>query len=247
MSAHPVTDAFRRDGCAVIEDVLDGAAVERLRVAIIAIPEGEAVRKRRGVYGVRNLLEISDDVRRLAGSAVLRRFVTPILGDAAFAARAIFFDKVPGANWSLGWHQDSVISVTARCAVPGFDAWSRKAGVWQVQPPAEVLGAMMAVRVHLDDCPVDNGALRVIPGSHVHGWLDDEIDDWKARGLVTTCPVRCGGVVLMRPLLLHASPPSRRAGHRRVIHIEYACEELPGELDWNNRVGVGHGGRRRCQ
>jgi hypothetical protein len=72
-----------------------------------------------------------------------------------------------------------VIAAAESRDVPGFLAWGQKAGVWQVQPPPEILAAMVAVRVHLDDCGSENGPLRVIPGSHCHGWLDNEITRWK--------------------------------------------------------------------
>ena len=238
LAAHYAED-FRRDGYFIRDRVVSAAEVERLVAALTAITDGEEVRRRqRSIYGIRNLLEICPAVRKLAGQPHLRQFVTPVLGPDAFAVRAIFFDKVPGANWALGWHQDSVISVAQRCPMDGYTAWSRKAGVWQVQPPAVVLARMVAVRVYLDDCDQDNGPLRVIPRSHCHGWLDDEIEAWKQRGPVVTCTVKRGGVITMCPLTLHASPASRRVGHRRVIHMEYAGEELPGPLDWNNRVGA---------
>ena len=40
----------------------------------------------------------------------------------------------------------------------------------------------------------------------------------------------------MRPLVLHASAAAQSPSHRRVIHIEYASEDLPNGLQWNNRV-----------
>jgi ectoine hydroxylase-related dioxygenase (phytanoyl-CoA dioxygenase family) len=228
--------SFRRDGYYICENVLSPAEVDELRQAIANVPAGDEVRRKRNVYGVRNLLEISQAVRGLAGERRIRQFVVPVLGDHAFAVRAIFFDKVAGANWSLFWHQDNVISVAQRVEVPGYVGWSNKAGVWQVQPPAEVLANMVAVRVHLDDCPATNGPLRVLPGSHCCGWIED-LDAWKSRVPEVTCTVSCGGIVSMCPLTLHASARSEENGHRRVIHIEYAAAELPDGLDWNVRVG----------
>jgi hypothetical protein len=226
-----------REGYSICEGVLSDVEVERLRTAVARIPDGEEVRRKRGVYGVRNLLEICPTALALAGQANIRQFVTPVLGETAFAVRAIYFDKVPGSNWSLFWHQDNAISVVARAEVAGYTGWSNKAGVWQVQPPAQVLAKMLAVRVHLDDCGPENGPLRVLPGSHRFGWLDEQLDDWKRRVPEVICTVRCGGVVTMCPLLLHASAKSVAVGHRRVIHIEYACDDLPEGLEWNNRVG----------
>jgi hypothetical protein len=236
---HPTqyAESFIRDGFSIFEGVLKNGEVERLRSAVASIPDGEEVRRKRSVYGIRNLLEVCPAIRSLAAQPRICRLVTPILGDSAFAARAIFFGKVSDANWALGWHQDSVISVSERHDIAGFSAWSKKAGVWQVQPPSEILANMVAVRIHLDDCGTDNGPLRVIPGSHRHGWLDEEIDSWKERGHEVTCSVARGGVVTICPLILHASSASEAAGHRRVIHIEYASDELPGPLEWNNRIG----------
>ncbi len=202
-----------------------------------SIPDCDAVRRKRNVYGVRNLLDLSPEICRLAALPEIRRLVTPILGEGAFAARALFFDKVPGANWALGWHQDSVIAVAECRDVPGFLAWGQKAGVWQVQPPPEILAAMVAVRVHLDDCGPENGPLRVIPGSHRHGWLDNEISRWKREVEPVTCLVSAGGAVTMCPLILHASSKAVSPRHRRVIHLEYASEELPGGLKWHRRIG----------
>lgn len=227
---------FRENGCSVTEPVLDRDTVERLRTAISAIPDGEEVRRKRNVYGVRNLLENSEPIRRLAASPEVHHFVEPLLGEAAFATRAVFFDKVPDANWTLGWHQDSVISVREKKEVRGFLAWGQKAGVWQVQPPPDILAKMVAVRVHLDDCGPENGPLRVIPGSHRQGWLDDEIPRWKATVPEVVCSVDAGGFVMMCPLLLHASSKAETPSHRRVIHIEYANQDLPAGLKWNTRI-----------
>jgi hypothetical protein len=227
---------FRRDGYFICDRVISTHDVQQLRDAVAALPNGQEVRRKRSIYGVRNLLEICPPVRALAAEPVIRKFVTPVLGMHAFAVRAIFFDKVPDANWSLFWHQDNVVAVKERLDAPGFVGWSQKAGVWQVQPPAEVLANMIAVRVHLDDCGADNGPLRVLPGSHRHGWLDDQLDDWKSRVAEIICTVGCGGIVTMCPLILHASAPSQSVGHRRVIHIEYAAAELPAGLDWYDSV-----------
>lgn len=48
---------FRADGVAVFPQLLADAEVERLGRAIEAIPDCDAVRRKRNVYGVRNLLD----------------------------------------------------------------------------------------------------------------------------------------------------------------------------------------------
>jgi len=106
----------------------------------------------------------------------------------------------------------------------------------QVQPPADLLARMIALRVHLDDSGESNGALRVLPGSHRHGWLDDELDEWKQRVPAVRVDAQAGDIVAICPLVLHASSRATVPTHRRVIHIEYASFELPGRMDWNRRV-----------
>lgn len=229
-------EAVETAGFAVIEDVVDAALVDRLQTAIENLGEREEVRRKAGIYGVRNLFDVLPEACELATSCAMRSVVEPILGPEAFAVRGTLFDKIPGANWKLGWHQDSVITVRQPCEVPGFDSCSEKAGVWHVQPPAEVLAGVLAVRVHLDDCDADNGPLRVLPGSHRHGWVEDDLARWKREVQPVVCEVRTGGVVLMRPLLLHASSSAESPHHRRVLHLEYAAESLPGGLEWHRSI-----------
>lgn len=225
-----------QDGFTIVENVISPQQVEQLRTAIAEIPSGEEVRRRTNVYGIRNLLALSPACRELAASEAIRKLVTPILGEGCFAVRGTFFDKVPGANWNLRWHQDSVIAVEQRVEAPGFRAWSVKAGVVQVRPPVEVLQKMLAIRVHLDDCLESNGALRILKGTHQQRWLPENLEDAKSKHEVAMCEVPTGGVLAMRPLALHASSASESPQHRRVIHIEYAGDSLPHKLEWHTRV-----------
>src|SRR4051794_6230525 len=92
---------------------------------------------------------------------------------------------------------------------------------------------MLAIRIHLDDCGEDNGALRVIPGSHRLGRLTSEqIDETVAAHEVVTCAASCGSALLMKPLLLHASSAALCPAHRRVLQVEFAADELPSGLRW---------------
>jgi len=224
------------DGFAIVPSVVSSSQIEELRSAIESIPAGEEVRRRTNVYGVRNLLEICPACRELAISTAIRSLVTPILGEQCFAVRGTFFDKVPGANWNLRWHQDSVISVKEQLDAPGFHAWATKAGVTQVRPPVEVLANMLAIRIHLDDCKESNGALRILKGSHQQRWERENIAVAKSKHQMVTTEIPLGGVLAMRPLSLHASSSSESPSHRRVIHIEYACGDLPFDLEWKNQL-----------
>lgn len=150
------------------------------------------------------------------------------------AVRAIYFDKSPTSNWLVAWHQDLTIAVREKREVPGFGPWSVKEGISHVQPPLELLEHMLTLRLHLDDADAGNGALRVLPGSHTLGKLDsDRIQSLRAEVPEHLCTATAGDVLLMRPLLLHASGKSTDARHRRVLHVEFAGFTLPGGLEWH--------------
>ncbi|HEX8915702.1 MAG TPA: phytanoyl-CoA dioxygenase family protein, partial [Humisphaera sp.] len=217
-------------------DLIPRADAAALADRLDAIAAGDdAVRARNDrVYAVRNLMSMSDDVRQLAQTTAVRGLAQSIVGPGARVVRAIPFDKSPASNWKVAWHQDLSIAVRERADVPGYGPWSVKAGVPHVQPPADLLGRMVTVRVHLDDCGEANGPLQVLPGSHAAGALSPEqVADWRGRVPPVPCLVPAGGAVVMRPLILHASSPATAAGRRRVVHLEWSADELPGGLAWD--------------
>jgi hypothetical protein len=221
-------------GFAIVPDILDLATIEQLGSALKRVDNSESVRTRVNVYAIRNLLDLVPEVRTLANTPAMRTLVESLLGERAFPVRGVFFDKTFKANWKVAWHQDLSLTVQERIDVPGFGPWSIKAGVVHVQPPVEILEGMLTLRVHLDACNELTGALRVIPKSHLQGRLNSEqIQSYRQKANEVTCCVGPGGVLIMRPLLLHASAVSTRPEcHRRVIHIEYAGRRLPGGLRW---------------
>jgi ectoine hydroxylase-related dioxygenase (phytanoyl-CoA dioxygenase family) len=91
----------------------------------------------------------------------------------------------------------------------------------------------VALRLHLDETPMQNGALRVIVRSHCSGRLSRaEIRRRVESGEEVFCEVGAGGVIAMRPLLLHASSACAEPAHRRVLHFENSSTSLPGGLEW---------------
>lgn len=174
-------------------------------------------------------------VAEIARSARLRDLVRPHTGGEPFPVRVIYFDKSPGGNWLVSWHQDLTIALKEQVEISGFGPWSVKDGIPHVHPPAELLERMLTVRLHLDPADDSNGALRVLPGSHREGRLSNTaIQAWRGRVEEVTCAAACGEALLMRPLLLHASGRSTSQRHRRVLHIEYAAFLLPGGLQWHD-------------
>ena len=213
-------------GYALVGGVLSEASAAVLRSQMgSVIPKGRRAGSRR--------LLAEPEIRCLATSGRAIEIARAVLGDGTRAVRGILFDKQPAANWSLPYHQDRAIAVSERLELPGFIGWSVKEGVPHVLPPASVMEQMLAIRIHLDDCPPDNAPLRVSPGTHRLGIVakSDVPAIVREYGEVV-CTCSAGDALVMRPLLLHASAAATAPGHRRVLHIEYSGADLPGGLEW---------------
>lgn len=185
---------------------------------------------------IRKLGPVSGAGRRLEGFSPPDRLLdlaAKHMKNPPRTVRAIFFDKSPDTNWLVTWHQDLTIAVKEKREVAGFGPWSVKDGQPHVQPPAELLERMLTLRLHLDDADAENGALRVLPCSHTLGKLDsDRIQSLRTETSEHLCTTKAGDVLLMRPLLLHASGKSTSTRHRRILHIEFADFDLPEGLQW---------------
>jgi ectoine hydroxylase-related dioxygenase (phytanoyl-CoA dioxygenase family) len=225
-------DAIERDGFAILPEALDAEMVSELCTAVETVKEGTGVRSRDGVYAIRNLLHLVPGVKRALDSPIIKDLVEGALGTEAFLVGGLFFDKHPEANWKVPWHQDATITVREKADATGFGPWSMKAGIHHVQAPPHVLYALLSLRLHLDGCEENQGALRVIPGSHNFGRLPTDSIPQFTRGSFEVCCVPKGGLLAMKPLLLHSSPSSANGGHRRVIHLDFAARPLPAPLQW---------------
>jgi ectoine hydroxylase-related dioxygenase (phytanoyl-CoA dioxygenase family) len=213
-------DEFTNQGFVIIPDVLARCDT----VAILKKLDKESVLRSRA--GLRHALALPS-VAALAWDPRLLRLAREILGKKAFPYHATLFDKSPDANWLVAWHQDTALPLRERRDAPGWGPWSLKRGVVYAHAPASALSKMLALRVHLDDSTAQNGPLRVLPGSHTQGVLtDDEIRQLASRISSVECVVSQGGILAMRPLLIHASSKSRSEKKRRVLHIEYAASAV---------------------
>ena len=138
------------------------------------------------------------------------------------AIQAIAFNKTAAKNWKVAWHQDLMFPFAKPVTTPGFDLPVKKEGIDYARPPAEILGRLLAVRLHLDDCGKNNGPLRISSGSHQYGIIPGhEVSTYVERLGESVCTATCGEMLLMRPLALHASSPALTPGHRRVLHFVY--------------------------
>jgi ectoine hydroxylase-related dioxygenase (phytanoyl-CoA dioxygenase family) len=208
----------------------DGFAIEP---AVISSHEADALGRnlasqslQRSRAGARHLLAVPV-IAALARDSRLTKLAANVLGCEPLPFGATLFDKSPDANWLVAWHQDTALPFVERREVAGWGPWSKKAGVDYAHAPAAALSKIIALRVHLDDSTAHNGPLRVLPGTHTLGVLSDAQIRAAARRMDgVACTVERGGVVIIRPLLIHASSKATAEESRRVLHLEYAAAAM---------------------
>ncbi len=204
---------------------------------VIALIQNTAPLANSSPHGVRNLLKKSRFVKSFFQSKAIRNIIEPIAGKTAFPVRAIYFDKITEANWNVAWHQDTKIAVKEKKEEKGYCSWSSKEGVVHVEPPKEILENILILRVHLDSTGENNGALRVLSGSHLNGRIkSNKVIQLVNTGKPKICTAEPGDILLMRPLLFHSSRKSLMPSHRRIIHVEYSSSELPEQLEWYESI-----------
>ena len=150
-----VSDLFNLEEISSIGRELDSTSLRRTRA------------------GIRHLMSNSD-VAATARDHRLLEIACETLGGEAFPFRATLFDKSPDANWLVVWHQDTALQVRHQLDALRWGPWSMKEGIPYAHAPADVLSSVLALRVHLDDSTADNGPLKVLPGTHSLGLLDDD-------------------------------------------------------------------------
>lgn len=218
-------DAFLRDGFAVIPAVLDAAQCDDIAASTAACVAD--------MPGTRSLL-IHAWCRALAATLRAHPAVGALIPAEHVAVQCTYFEKSVGRNWLVPIHQDLSIPVRERVEHPALRGWADKEGTLFVQPPAELLETLVAVRVHLDACTENDGPLQFVPGMHVRGRIDAaEASRLRQEGPVVTCAVERGGALVMRPLALHASSKATGTSRRRVLHFVFGPPTLPYGLRWD--------------
>ncbi len=216
---------FKEDGVIVVEDLLDRDEVERLK----AYAEGVA----RGESGIipKKLLQVEPRVARGEARAdsdanSLRKmahlaFYDPVFLDHARSPKILdvveslmgpdiklyqdqLFMKPPGVGSRKSYHQDMPC---------GF----------HIDPPE-----MVTCWAALDDSTVQNGCVRMIPGSHRNGILDTSIwEAYEKKALEGPFPeeraleMRKGSCSFHHGLILHSSHPNTSDKPRRGYATHY--------------------------
>ena len=224
---------LNQKGFEIIEDIYSSKEVNE----ILELVESKGIGDK---FGVREFLVGEPEITEKIFTKSLIEVIKRISPNCKKLIKSIYFDKPPTANWIVNWHQDLTINLTSKEEVKNFKNWRVNNERVTVQPSREILENIFTIRIHLDDCTRENGALRVIEESHKNGII--EIKEWikNKSGVERICELKKGGIVIMKPLTLHSSKRTENDKNRRVIHIEFTDEELPLSLNWKEKIRVKH-------
>lgn len=227
------------EGFAIIEAIYSDSEVEKIISEIEkvtqATTDNATFRKSDDLFAIRQFHKEIPETLPYVFNQNLLEFIKTNFGQNYFITKTIYFDKPEKSNWFVSYHQDLTISVNKKIDVKHFENWTVKQNQFAVQPPKEILENNFTIRIHLDRTTKDNGALKVLNASHKKGIsrveninLNEEIE--------TICEVEKGGIMIMKPLLFHASNKTTNNERRRVIHIEFSNQILPNELEWSEKA-----------
>lgn len=194
--------------------------------------ENATFRKSQDLFAIRQFHKEIPKTLDFIFNQNLKDIIENTFGKGYFITKSIYFDKPEKSNWFVAYHQDLTISVNKKIEIENFENWTVKQNQFAVQPPKAILEKNFTIRIHIDKTTKDNGALKVINNSHSKGIFRVENLEIENE---TICEVEKGGIIIMRPLLFHASNKTTNNERRRVIHIEFSNQQLPDGIDWSEK------------
>lgn len=225
---------FHENGYTIIENIYSIDEVNQILTLIDSVNSNNPTFRRAvDIFAIRQFFREIPDIKDLIFNENLKAIISQF-GDNYFVVKSIYFDKPETSNWFVSYHQDLTISVDQKVEIENFSSWTTKHNQFAVQPPLNILENIFTIRIHLDDTNENNGALKVISHSHKKGIYRPETINWKIEK-EAICNVYKGGIMIMKPLLLHSSSRTTNNKRRRVIHIEFSNIELPNMINWTEK------------
>ena len=179
------------------------------------------MREGKGSYAIDRYHDRFSTIYDLATAPSILDIVEEIIGPNIICWATHYFCKMPGDDMGVSWHQD--------CSY------------WALTP-SKTVTAWLAI----DDADTENGCMRVIPGSHLHGHLSFKESDAGERNVLTqTIPgverfgrpvdvqLKAGEISLHSDLLVHGSLPNRSTRRRCGLTLRYCPPDVHAYWDWN--------------
>ncbi len=211
MNGIEIAEKFEKDGFLVVPNLFNEGETARLKTEIQTVVEDVRREKENNGEDWHNMMKVGVHVGVAYRSQFYRKAVAddrildlldPILGPEIefLSDKAVFKDH--DADFGSPWHQDHP-----------YWKGSHKVSLW----------------VALDDANIENGCLKVVPGSHVQTIEHADVSDGKGFGYrlessqaqeeqAVSTPIAAGGAIVFHDLTLHASH-ANTAGTDRWVWI----------------------------
>ena len=223
-------------GFSIIESIYTTTELDSIISIIQDInPDALNSSKTKELFAIRQLLINAPELNKILFNKRLRAIINSIENKGVFLTKAIYFDKPNQSNWFVPFHQDISISTHNKVEVEGYKNWTLKKNKYGVQPPVEILENSFTIRIHLDNTTKENGALMILPKTHQQGIVRSDSSSIEKENFIY-CPIKHGGIMLMKPLLFHASNRTTNHKKRRVIHLEFSNQELIKPIQWLEKL-----------
>jgi ectoine hydroxylase-related dioxygenase (phytanoyl-CoA dioxygenase family) len=231
------------EGFVIIDNVYSEYEIQKIVSEIDKITENRIAnatfRQSEDLFAIRQFHKEIPETLQYIFNPNLIEIIKSNFGENYFITKSIYFDKPEKSNWFVAYHQDLTISVDRKLEIEKYENWTTKQNQFAVQPPKEILEQNFTIRIHIDRTTKENGALKVLNKSHKKGIIRTESIEIENQ-IETICEVQKGGIMIMKPLLFHASNKTTNNQRRRVIHIEFSNQKLPNKLEWSEKTAVNY-------
>jgi len=226
-------DALNHNGYSIIPNIYTTIQISQILKVISTYQECH----KQDIYSIRQLVKAVPSLKPLIFTDKLKQILEYNFKQKAFLCKSIYFNKTEHSNWFVSYHQDLSISVQNKIETKGYTQWTEKKGQLGVIPPTSILNNILTIRIHLDDMTKDNGPVRVIPQSHLSGKINfDHNKHLLSKEII--CEAKSGDIMLMKPMILHASNKSKNLKPRRVLHLEFSSLNLNEPLGWLEKEDI---------
>lgn len=232
-------DSFHRSGYLRVGPVLEESELPALRAEYDRL-FAEAIADKR----IRNLAVADGDANK-AVTAEMQMYQIMQVGERSLAFRKLLYDtrlldmvqEILGPNIML--FHDQALFKPARTGGPVY--WHQDNAYWRCKP-ANLISCWMT----LDDVTRENGAMQVIPGSHLSPvWHGNAQTDPLLRAKVdasqaVVLDLPAGGVMFHHCQTLHYTEPNQTDRQRRAFAIHYMNPGTRGANGQVIKVGFGN-------
>ncbi len=190
------------------------------------------IREGKGSYAIDRYQDRFATIWDLATTPAILDIVEDLVGPNIICWATHYFCKLPGDAKGVSWHQD--------CSY------------WPLTPSKTV-----TVWLAIDDVGHDNGCMRVIPRSHLHGHLKFRESDPSEQNVLSQTiegaerfgppqdiQLRAGEISLHSDLLIHGSLPNLSARRRCGLTLRYCPPDVRAFWDWNQHSIICRGADR---